>query len=93
MGILGKRKNKKYDYQPRYYRSEDGSRPFEIKGRFDEHRSTLGSSGLKTRFQRALNDYKTGTDAIIRKRIYIIAGILIFLFLWFIDFDLSIFKL
>lgn len=93
MGILSRRKNKKYSYEPRYYRNKDtDSRPFEIKHKFDDQRSTIHTRGLKTKFNNALQDYKAGTDLMIKKRIYIIAAILILLFLWLIDFDLSIFS-
>ena len=36
MGVLNTRKNKKYNYQPRYYKG-DGS-PFELKHKFDDFR-------------------------------------------------------
>ncbi|AZQ43969.1 riboflavin synthase subunit beta [Nonlabens ponticola] len=91
MGVL-RRKNKKYDYEPRYYKSEEGSKPFEIKHKFDDQRTTVNRLGLKGKFNNAMRDYKEGTDALARKRIYIIVAVLVFLFLWLIDFDLSIFS-
>ena len=39
MSIL-KRKNKKFDYQPRYYKGEGN--PYAIKHKFDEFRSSTG---------------------------------------------------
>ncbi|WP_438962603.1 riboflavin synthase subunit beta [Nonlabens sp.] len=92
MGILSRRKNKKYDYQPQYYKQEEGTRPFEIKHKFDEHRSTIETGGLKRRFNTAMNDYKTGMDAAVKTRLYLIIAVLVFAFLWLIGFDLSIFK-
>ncbi|BAO55832.1 hypothetical protein [Nonlabens marinus] len=94
MGILSRRKNKKYSYEPRYYQNKDkDGNPFEIKHKFDDQRSTIHNHGLKGKFHNALRDYKEGTDRIARNRIYIIAAILILLFLWLIDFDLSIFSI
>ncbi len=93
MGILTRRKNKKYSYEPRFYEQEEGTRPFEMKNKFDEHRTTIDAGGLKRRFNTALSDYKKGTDATVKKRLIIIIVILILVFLWFIDFDLSIFKI
>lgn len=91
MGILKTRKNKKFGYEPRYFKGE-GS-PYEMKGRFDEYRSTLGSNGgLKGRFSKAINEFKEGEQR-VNKTIAFIVLILIFLFLWMIDFDLSIFTL
>ena len=92
MGVLGRRKNKKYDYQPRYFKSEDGAKPFQIKHKFDDHRSTVQSVGLKGKVNNAMNDLKQGSDALVKRRIYIIVALLVLFFLWLIDFDLSIFR-
>ncbi|WP_124979783.1 riboflavin synthase subunit beta [Nonlabens xiamenensis] len=92
MGILSRRKNKKYDYQPRYYNNETGDKPFQIKHKFDDHRTTVSTVGLKGKFNNAMNDLKQGSDAVVKKRIYIIIAILVLVFLWLIDFDLSIFR-
>jgi hypothetical protein len=92
MGILSKRKNKSYDYEPRYFKNSDGSKPFEIKHKFDEHRTTVQNTGLKGKFHNAMDDYKRGSDVVVRNRIFIIVAVLVLLFLWLIDFDLSIFR-
>lgn len=91
MGILKTRKNKKFSYTPRYYKGEGN--PFEIKNRFDEHRVTSGNqSGIKTKFNNALDDYKNVPDQLgANRRVLLILGALILIFLFIIDFDLSIF--
>ncbi len=93
MGLLQRRKNKSYDYEPRYYKSSDGERPFSIKHKFDDHRTTVQKTNLKGKFSNAMNDYKQGSDVLVRNRIYIIIAILVLIFLWLIEFDLSIFSL
>jgi hypothetical protein len=92
MGLLSRRKNKRFEYEPRYHKMEEGERPFEIKHKFDEYRTTVGKPNLRSNFDNAMNDYKQGSDAATKKRLYIIIGILILAFLWLIEFDLSIFK-
>jgi hypothetical protein len=92
MGLIGRRKNKKYDYEPRYYKSSNGSKPFEIKHRFDDQRSTVQNLGLKGKFGNAIQDLKQGADVVVKRRLLIIITILVLLFLWIIDFDLSIFR-
>ncbi len=90
MGFLSKRKNKSFNYEPRFYKGE-GS-PYEIKHRFDEFRTTVGDNPtLKQKFNKAITDYKSSSDASSRKRFLIIFAILLLLFLYIIDFDLSIF--
>ena len=91
MGIFKLRKNKKFEYTPRYYKGEGN--PFEMKHKFDDFRVATGNvKGIKNKFNNALNDYKHNPDRSgANRRVLIIIGILILLFLVFIDFDLSIF--
>ncbi|WP_298555276.1 riboflavin synthase subunit beta [uncultured Algibacter sp.] len=92
MGILKLRKNKKFSYTPRTYDDKGEGNPYEIKHKFDEHRKTVGANkSLKGKFNDALDDYKNNPDTSVNKRVLIIVGILILIFLFIIDFDLSIF--
>ncbi|GGI57161.1 riboflavin synthase subunit beta [Winogradskyella haliclonae] len=89
MGLLKTRKNKRYNYTPRYYKGE-GS-PYELKHKFDDYRTTVNPpKGLKAKFNAALDDYKN-RDESVNKRVFIIVAVLILIFLFIIDFDLSIF--
>ncbi len=88
MGIV-KRTNKKFDYQPRYYKGEGN--PYEIKHKFDHFRTTTGKKNLKEKFSNALQDLRSSESRGTNKTILIIVGILVFIFLYLIDFDLSIF--
>ena len=87
MGFI-KRTNKKFDYKPRYYKGEGN--PYQIEHKFDEFRSTVGKNkNLKTRFRTAYDDLKESKG--INKTILTVALVLVFMFLYIIDFDLSIF--
>ena len=88
MGIFKTRSNKKFNYTPRFY--EGDSNPYEIKHKFDDFRTTIGKTNLKGKFENAIEDYRTA-DASVNRRIYIIVGILVLIFLLIIGFDLSIF--
>jgi len=88
MGFL-KRTNKKFDYQPRYYKGE-GS-PYKIKHKFDEFRVTAGENkGLKGKFNDAFDELKNSGRGVNKTILYIIF-LLVLIFLYIIDFDLSIF--
>jgi hypothetical protein len=92
MGILKLRKNKKFSYTPRYFDDKGEGNPFEIKHKFDDFRKTVGpNTGLKTKIVNALDELKNNPDKAAARRILIIAGILVFVFLLIIEFDLSIF--
>ncbi|MBL4905549.1 MAG: riboflavin synthase subunit beta [Flavobacteriaceae bacterium] len=88
MGFI-KRKIKKFDYNPRYYKGEGN--PFEIKQKFDDYRGSLGGKGLKTKFINALTESKSSKDKGFNKTTIIVIFLLILIFLFIIDFDLSIF--
>jgi uncharacterized membrane protein YvbJ len=88
MGFI-KRKNKKFDYNPRYYTGEGN--PFQIKQKFDDYRGALGGKGIKSKFSNALNESKNSTDKGFNKTTIIVIAVLILVFLFIIDFDLSIF--
>ncbi|MDY0779866.1 riboflavin synthase subunit beta [Tenacibaculum sp. IB213877] len=84
-----KKENKKFDYKPRYYKGEGN--PYEFKHKFDEFRTTVGKKkSLKGKFNDAMDDLKSSGYR-FNKTIVIIALILTFIFLFLIDFDLSIF--
>ena len=90
MGIFKLKKNRRYNYTPRYYKG-DGN-PYEVKHKFDDYRKTVSpSKGIKGKFNDAIDDYKNNPDDSVNRRVYIIIGVLILIFLFIIDFDLSIF--
>jgi len=96
MGMLSKitrlRKNRQYGYSPRYYDDKGKSSPYKMEPKFDQFRSTLDTSrGLKRKINRALEDAKRKGDRNLKIRMAVILAVLILIFLYIIDFDLSIF--
>ncbi|WP_158837937.1 riboflavin synthase subunit beta [Polaribacter sp. L3A8] len=89
MGFL-KRTHNKFDYQPRYYKGEGN--PYKIEHKLDQFRKTAGKNkGIKGKFGDAIDDLKN-SDKGVNKTLFIIIAILVLVFLYIIDFDLSIFK-
>jgi hypothetical protein len=94
MGIIKTRKNKKFDYSPRYFNDNGEGSPYQIQHKFDKFRSTVGENkGLKGKFVNAWNDLRDTSNRKTNQRILIIVAILVLIFLIIIDFDLSIFSL
>lgn len=90
MGLIKLKKNKKYNYKPRFYKGDRS--PYEVKHMFDDYRTTVGpAKGLKGKFNAAIDDYKNNPDDNVNRRVLLIVAILVFLFLLIIGFDLSIF--
>lgn len=96
MGMLSKiirlRKNTKFNYNPRYYNDKGKGNPFKLEHKFDEFRSTVDTPrGIKGKFGSAMEDMRKSGDRNLKIRMAIIISILILIFLYIIDFDLSIF--
>lgn len=93
MGKFSKlRKNKKFGYTPRYFDDKGEGSPFKIEHKLDKFRPTMdGRSGFKGKFSRAMDDLKQSGSRNQKIRTLIIIAVLILIFLYIIDFDLSIF--
>lgn len=92
MGLIKHRKNKKYGYEPRYFDNKGDGNPFQMEHKFDKYRSTVGSkAGLKQKFAVAWDDLRNKSDRQSNRRVLFIIAILVLIFLYIIDFDLSIF--
>jgi hypothetical protein len=86
------RRNKKYNYSPRYFDDKGEGNPYKIQRKLDRYRTTTETpSGLKSRFTNAMADLRKGADRNYRLRLLVILAVLIFICLYIIDFDLSIF--
>lgn len=86
------RKNKKYNYSPRYYDDKGEGNPYKIQHKLDRFRTTIDSpKGIRGKFNSAMADMRRSGDRNLRLRMLIIIAILVLGFLYIIDFDLSIF--
>ncbi len=84
------RKNRTYNYTPRYYKGK-GS-PYKMEHKLDKFRSTAHTQrGLKNKISWAFDDLKNEGDRNMKIRLVVILVALVLLFLFIIDFDLSIF--
>lgn len=92
MGIIGRRKNKKFSYAPRHFEHDGDGSPFSIEHKFDKYRSTVGDNkSLKGKFKTAWGELRATSDKNTRLRLFVILSVLLLVFLFIIDFDLSIF--
>ncbi|MEO1484895.1 MAG: riboflavin synthase subunit beta [Bacteroidota bacterium] len=88
--FLKLRKNRSYNYTPRYYQGEGN--PYKIEHKLDKYRTTAHTQrGLKNKISSAMEDLKSEGDRNLRIRFVVIFLVLVLIFLFIIDFDLSIF--
>lgn len=97
MGMLSKitrlRRNRQYDYSPRYFDDKGKGNPYKVEHKFDKYRSTLSNQrGLKNKINNVLEDTKREGDRDLKIRMAVILAVLVLIFLFIIDFDLSIFS-
>ena len=88
MGLFKLKKNKRFNYKPRFYKGVGN--PFELKHKFEDQRTTVEKNNLKKTFEIALNDLKS-YDIKSLRIIIIVSFLLSLLFLFIIEFDLTIF--
>ena len=88
--FLKLRGNKSFSYTPRFYKGEGN--PYKIEHKLDKFRSTAHTNrGLKNKISSAVEDLNNEGDKNTKIRFVIILAVLLFIFLFIIDFDLSIF--
>ena len=87
------RKNARYNYTPRYYQGKDEGNIYDFDSRFNKFRETHNQIDFGSQWAKAREESRHRGNRSLNKRVIFIALILTLLFLWFIDFDISIFTI
>lgn len=85
------RKNKRYNYTPRYYKGKDTGNIYDFDSKFNKYRETTNAIDFGSQWAEARRMSRNRGNREINKRVLIIILVLLLIFLWIIDFDLSIF--
>ena len=86
------KKNRRYNYTPRYYNGKGGGNPYDFDSKFSKYRDTYNQNDFGQQWQDARLKMRTRSNRVISTRLVIILMILVLAFLYVIDFDLSLFK-
>ena len=86
-------KNRRYNYTPRYYRGKEEGNLYEFDSRFSKYRNTFNSNDFGNQWQDARVQMRTEKNRSISLRLLLIILSLVFVCLYILDFDLSIFTL
>ena len=86
-------KNRRYTYTPRYYRGKEEGNLYEFDSRFSKYRNTFNSNDFGNQWQDARVQMRTKKNRSISLRLLLIILSLVFVCLYILDFDLSIFTL
>ena len=86
------RKNRRYNYTPRYYSGKEGGNPYDFDSKFSKYRDTYNQNDFGQQWQEARMKMRTRRNRGVSSRLVLIILILTLVFLYIIDFDLSIFN-
>ncbi|EMY80320.1 hypothetical protein ES731_09300 [Psychroflexus gondwanensis] len=86
------RKNSRYNYTPRYYKGKDTGNPYKFDSKFSKYKETHNSIDFGSHWAEARENSRNRGNRGVNRTVILIALILTFIFLWIIDFDLSIFS-
>lgn len=86
------KKNRRFNYTPRYYDGKELGNPYDFDSKFSKYRDTYSQNDFGQQWQDARLKMRTRSNRGISIRLIIIVLILVLAFLYVIDFDLSLFK-
>ena len=92
ISLLKLRKNRRYNYTPRYYSGKEGGNPYDFDSKFSKYRETYNQNDFGQQWQEARMKMRTRRNRGVSSRLVLIILILTLVFLYIIDFDLSIFN-
>jgi hypothetical protein len=87
------RKNRRYNYTPRYYKGKDEGNLYEFDSKFSKYRDTYNSNDFGQQWKEMRLQMRTKKNRSISLRLLLIILGLVFICLYILDFDLSIFML
>ena len=85
------RKNKRYNYTPRFYRGKDIVNIYDFDSKFSKYRETYNKNDFGSSWQESRIKMRSRRNKSISGTLLILIFILTFCFLYIINFDLTIF--
>jgi hypothetical protein len=86
------RKNRRYNYTPRYFKGKDVGNPYDFDSKFSKYRDTYNSNDFGQQWQQAREKMRHRGNRGMSPTLLVIIVLLVLLFLYIIDFDLSLFR-
>lgn len=84
--------NTRYNYTPRYFDGKDTGNIYDFESKFEKYKNTANSNDFGAAWKEDRKASRNRGNREINRRVIYIALILVFIFLWIIDFDMSIFS-
>lgn len=84
-------KSRRYNYTPRYYKGKEEGNLYEFDSKFSKFRDTYNTNDFGQQWKEARVQKRTRKNRSLSVRLLIIIFFLVFLALYILDFDLSLF--
>ena len=85
------RKNRRYNYTPRHYNGKDQGNIYDFDSKFSKYRDTYNSNDFGQQWSEMRTQMRTRKNRSVSLRLLLIILALVFVCLYILDFDLSIF--
>lgn len=85
-------KNRRYNYTPRYYNGKEIGNIYDFDSKFSKYRDTYNANDIGKKWQEARLENRNRNNRSISPLLIFIIALLTLIFLFIIDFDLSIFR-
>ncbi|MDO7541994.1 MAG: hypothetical protein ACKVJM_00790 [Flavobacteriales bacterium] len=85
-------RNKRYNYTPRYYQGKTIENLYDFDSKFNKYRETYNENDLAKQWQDARLENRNRSNRSFNPTLLVAIAVLTLIFLFIIDFDLSIFS-
>ncbi len=85
------KKNKRYNYTPRYYKGKDNGNIYDFDSKFSKYRETFNKNDFGQQWKEVRIRMRNRKNKSFSLRLFLIILSLIFVSFYILDFDLSIF--
>ncbi len=85
------RKNRRYNYTPRYYKGKEDGNMYEFDSKFSKYRDIYNTNDMGQQWKEARMQMRTRKNKSLSLRLLSIILVLFFLAFYILDFDLSLF--
>lgn len=91
INIFKLKKNRRYNYTPRYYNGKDAGNIYDFDSKFTKYRETYNKNDFGQQWSETRKQMRTHKNRSISLRLLLIILALVLVSLYILDFDLSIF--
>ncbi|MFD2824276.1 hypothetical protein ACFS5M_11395 [Lacinutrix iliipiscaria] len=89
--IKGLSRNKRFNYTPRFYKGKEEVDTSKYPTKFDAYSDSYNKNDFSGQWHENRISYRNRSNVGFNKTIYILIAVFVLIFLFIIDFDLSIF--